>query len=705
MPHRRELQRRTSTCFPIRFPARFACCLALVMLAVSPVAAEVVRIEIAERRPFAEGHAFDPTGPYERLVGRMYLEVDPDDPANRAIVDLTRAPRNERGKVEFWTDFCLLKPADAARGNRSIIYDVNNRGNKLILGAFNNKGGNDPITLADAGNGFLMRHGYSVLWCGWNGDVAPGGGRMMIGLPVARDVGGTITGRIHAEIRVDQRTFSQPFAWGNTDPYPAISLDPREAGATLTMRPDRDQPAVEIAADQWAFARWEDERAVPDAKHLYLKEGFRPGWLYDLVYTGRDPRVTGLGLAAVRDVVSFFKHADGTQAEAANPLAGHVDRAYAFGISQSGRFIHHFLYEGFNGDERGRTVFDGAIAHVPGAGRGLFNARFAQTTRHGSPHEDRLYPADTFPFTTTPSRDPETGREGEILAQPRAGNHVPKLFFTQTSTEYWCRAASLLHTDVDGTADVPLDPSVRIYFIAGGQHGVSGSPARGLNQNQVNILDYRPALRALLLALDRWVAASEPPPDSRYPRISDGTLVDALEWRKEFPAIPAAGLPRAPYAPFRLDFGPRWEQERIADVVPPHVGKPYRTLVPAVDADGNERAGIRLPAIAAPLATYSGWNLRSADAGAEGQLARLAGSYFPFPRTRAERESSGDSRASVEERYPTRDAYIARVTREALELARDRLLLDEDVVEILRQAERQNPWDSAGAASSGNGAK
>ncbi len=534
-----------------------------------------------------------------------------------------------------------------------------------------------------------MRQGYSVLWCGWNGDVQPGGGRMLIGLPIATRDGKTITGRIHAEMRVDKPEQSQPFYWGNSDPYPAVSLDPRAAEATLSMRPDREHPAIDIPADQWAFARWENGKAVPDPKHLYIKDGFRPGWLYDLVYTGKEPRVTGLGLAAVRDAIAFFKHADKDNAGTANPLAGGAGRAYAFGISQSGRFIHHFIYEGFNTDEQDRMVFDAALAHVPGGGRGLFNARFAQTTRHGSPHEDRLYPADVFPFTSTPSRDPVTGEEGEMLAAARAKGHVPRFFFTQTSTEYWCRAASLLHTDVEGTADVPLDPSVRIYFIAGGQHGVSGSSARGMNQNMVNIFDYRPALRALLVDLDEWTTAGKEPPESRYPKIADGTLVEAAAWRQNFPNIPGAGLPEAPFAPYRLDFGSRWNSERIAEIVPPRIGQPYRTLVPAVDADGIERAGIHLPALSVPLATFSGWNLRGAEAGAEGKLTRLTGSYFPFARTKEEREKSGDPRLSVAERYSTRAAYVAKVIEATRKLQEERLLLEEDAAEIVQQAEKE----------------
>jgi hypothetical protein len=367
-----------------------------------------------------------------------------------------------------------------------------------------------------------------------------------------------------------------------------------------------------------------------------------------------------------------------------------IERAYGFGISQSARFLHHFIYVGFNADEKGRAVFDGVLAHVGGGGRGLFNARFAQTTRHGSPHEDNLYPSDTFPFTSTPSRDPVSGQTGDILEHARKAAPLPKIFFTETSTEYWCRAASLLHTTPDGSADVPLDPDVRLYFIAGGQHGVSAAPTRALDQNLRNILDYRPVLRALLVDLDRWVSQGVEPPPSSYPQLADKTLVLVETYREAFPKIPGVNLPRAAYAPLRLNFGPRWKTERIADLIPPAIGQAYVTLVPAVGADGNELAGIHLPDIDVPTATFTGWNLRGRAAGAEGELTRLNGSYLPFARRAEERAASGDPRAAVLERYQTSDVYVTKVRTAADRLRERRLLLDEDVEAIVKKAARQH---------------
>ncbi len=649
-------------------------------------------MQIDRREPFAAGHEFGTSGAYEKWTGRLYLEVDPLAAVNDRITDLTLAPRNDRDRVEFWTDFFLLAPADPKKGNGRLLFGVNNRGNKLLLGAFNDRGGNDPTTVADAGNGFLMRHGYAVLWCGWNGDVLPGGDRLVMGLPVATDHGKPITGRIYAEVLVDNETYSQPFYWGNSNVYPSVTLD--NAGAVLTMRPDRSQPVVEVPRDRWAFGRWEAGKLVPDPAHLYVQEGFRPGWIYELIYTGKDPRVTGLGFAAVRDCVSFFRYARGDRQGLANPLAGAIQRAYVFGISQSGRFIHHYIYEGFNADQDGRIVFDVAMPHVAGGGRGSFNMRFAQTTRYSSQHEEALYPTDVFPFASVPQHDPITGAEGDILKKARKRAPLPKIFFTQTSAEYWNRAASLLHTDVEGARDLAVDPAVRIYFIAGAQHVVSRSPERGIYRYPRNILDHRPVLRALLLALDGWVSTGEEPPASAFPKIADRTLVDLKTYRTMFPRLPGVRLPEAMYQPLRLDPGPRYWTEGISDLVPPKVGPAYAALVPAVDEDGNAVAGIRLPDVAVPLATYTGWNVRSAKPGAEGKLSRFIGAYFPFSHTPAEREKAGDPRRAILERYPTRQEYLDRVAASARALRQQRHLLEEDAAAILQEAAARKLWET-----------
>jgi len=677
------------------FKTALAFAVLVALVAVRWTEAGVVRVEVLERTPFAEGHRFEHTGAYERLKGRIHIEVDPGDPANAQIHDLKLAPRNAQGRVECWTDFFLLKPVDARRSNGRILYDVSNRGNKLALETFNGARSNNPTTLADAGNGFLMRRGYSILWTGWNGDVlADGTDRLLAGLPVAQKEGRPVTGRAHAEICTKEKVYSRAFfwsPWGISDAYPSVSLG--NGTATLAMRARRWDAGVEVPRDAWAFGRWEDGQLVPDATHLYVKDGFRPGWLYDLVYTAKGPRVTGLGLAALRDSMSFFRYAERDAAGFANPLAGAIEHAIIFGISQSGRLVHHFIYAGFNADEAGRIIFDGALSHVSGSGKGMFNHRFRMTTCYGTYHEDNLSGSEFFPLSPAPQTDPVSGQSGDTLARARAQGCVPKIIFTQSSTEYWSRAASLLHTDVEGQRDIALPDNVRVYLVSSAQHLGGGPHTRGNCQQPRNVLDDRtPILRAMLVVLDRWVSGQAEPPASRYPRIADGTLVALDTWRRSFPKIPGVGLPEDYYRPCRLDFGPRFESEGIADIVPPKMGEPFRTLIPAVDADGNDRAGIRLPDVAVPLGTYTGWNLRTAASGPEGILTRLDGMYLPFATTKQQRLARNDPRPSVRERYPTRAAYLARMTEAALELYREGFLLADDVPTILNVASQRDLW-------------
>jgi len=658
--------------------------------------AEVVRLEVTDRQLFAAGRAFGVAGPYERVSGKLWLEVDPLAEANARVNDLKLAPRNERGKVECWTDFFLLKPVEVSKGNGRLLYDVNNRGNKLALWTFNGgERSNDPSTEAHVGNGFLMRHGWTVLWTGWNGEVqADDTNRLLIGLPVATEAGKVITGRAHLEISTTEQVFSRAFSWspwGISAAFPAVDLDHHKA--SLTMRAERGETGVEIPHSEWAFGRWEDGVLVADPTHVSVKAGFRPGWLYDLVYEAKEPRVTGLGLAALRDAVAFFRREAADREGGGNPLAGAIQQAVIYGISQSGRLAHHFIYEGFNADEAGRAVFDGALIHVAGAGKGMFNQRFRMTTEYGTQHEGNWSGSEFFPLSPGTQTDPVTGQTGDTLARARAAGVVPKMIFTQSSTEYWSRAASLLHTDVMGTKDGALPEEVRVYLVAGSQHLGGGEPTPGICQQPRNPLDDRgPVQRAMLVALERWLAEGVEPPPSRHPRLDEQTLVPLEAVVAAFPKVPGLNLPSRSYQPLRLDFGPRFLTEGIADEVPPQVGAPFRALLPAVDVDGNEVAGIRLPEIAVPLGTYTGWNLRAAAVGAETMLAPLDGMFLAFARTRAEREQTGDPRLSLAERYGNREHYLARVAEAALRLHKEGFLLDEDVVRIAEKAAAQTGW-------------
>jgi hypothetical protein len=632
------------------------------LLIPAATAAKVVRVEVESREVVADWPADSRPGAYEVLKGMIYLEVDPDDPANRLIADLKLAERNRRGNVEFSTEFELHKPVDADRGNHRLMYFVNNRGHKMGVGHFTHQ----------AGENWLCRKGWSYLWCGWNCDVIQSDRKLNINVPVVTDNGKTITAKTYTEIisYANNVVYSRPLVWGGSIPYPPVNIDEREA--TLTRRRYRWEDPVEVPRDQWSFARLEDGEVVPDAGYLYVKEGIKPGWLYDLVYTAKNPKLTGLGMAAIRDVVSFFRYETADEAGTPSPLAGLVEHAYSWGHSQSARLLYHYVWQDFNGDENGRIVFDGIIPNCGGGGKGQFNSRFAQTTRHGSHLEEYLYPIDFFPFNTVEQHDPVTDKRGDGLGRARKSGTLPKMFFVNSATDYWTRAASLLHTDVDGKKDAEIDPNVRMYLISGKQHVDA----------RIGVVS-----RALLTALDQWVSEGVEPPESQIPKISDGTLVDLDAFKAAFPEIPGAQAPPSYYNPYRLDPGPRWDIEGIVDNVPPEAGAPFVCLVPQVDADGNEIAGIRLPEIVVPLATYTGWKMRNPWYSLT--LGRNTGRIWRFPRTEEERKQKDDPRAAVSERYPTEAEYLEKTAACIRKLKRRRLLLAEDAVLLAEQAALQ----------------
>lgn len=684
-----------------------AICLA-VMLIAAAVPAEVERIEVTARELFADGVDFGVTGPYEKIRGRLYYAVDPQDPANAAVVDLDLAPAGADGKVRFSGDFVLLKPVDMQRGNRRLLYDVNNRGNLYMLRHIN--GGarsNDPTSLEDAGNGFLMEQGYTLLWSAWNWDVRQGDHRLQIDLPVAGGPGRPIRQRIVAEI-VNSFSLepapSMPLAWGNSRCYPA--LDPHDnSKAVLTVR---DAPLAErtpVANDRWRFARVENGVEIPDPTSITVDGGIQPGKIYELIYEVQNPKVVGLGLTSIRDAISFFHFEGSDRFGNPSPAATRgadgtwtpvVDYAYIFGVSQSGRVITHMLWQGFHVDEHGRMVFDGARIHVAGGGKGGFNHRFAQTTHHPSHLEGNAFPADHPPFNFLPEG---SGPDNDVLTKAKRLGAIPKIIITNNSLEYWTRSASLVHTDQAGTVDAEMHPEVRYYMTNGAPHGGASSRERTVTEHGRNPLDVGPVQRAMLVNLDRWVSDGVEPPPSRYPRIDRGELITAEEHRRRFPAIPGLRHPGRNLKPPRVDYGPEFFTTGVMTEVPPIVGPAYRTLVPAFDADGNGIGGIRLPELTVPLGTYQGWNPRREEAGAPEFLTRFDGSFWAFPITDAERTRTGDPRPSIETRYAGRQDYVDRVAAEVRRLVEDRMLLAADGEAIVELAGRiawpPTPIDSA----------
>ncbi|MBI4498709.1 MAG: hypothetical protein HY689_12520 [Chloroflexi bacterium] len=648
----------------------------------------ITHLEVTRRAMLANGQAFGAAGPYEYLVGTVGLAVDPDHPANTAITDLKLAPRGEDGRVHVTADFALMRPVDPGRGAGRLLFDVLNRGRKLALRQFNAAAASSATAMdPDLGNGFLLRQGYTVAWCGWQHDVPSQPGLMAFQAPEALRDGVPVTGPILCEFQPDRPVRVLLLSDRDHRPYPAQDLN--EPTAVLTVREHLDAPRQVIARNQWQFARFEDGRPVPDPAHISLATGFEPGKLYELVYTAQGAPVVGAGLLAVRDVVAWLKYGDAT---AGNPCAGTVRYAYGFGASQSGRFLRQFLYLGLNEDEQGRMVFDGLIPHIAGARRGEFNLRFGQPSKAHGQTVGAL-----FPFSDAVQTDPVTGQTDGLLARLAARGKLPRIFTVNTAAEYWGSGqASLLHTDIEGTRDLEPMEMARIYLLAGTQHVAGTLPPEATNPSGVrlyhaaNSVDYGPLLRAALVNLDRWVRTGQEPPPSQHPRLDNGTAVPPEGVLALFQTLPGVQVPAHLPQNRRLDFGPETAQG-VLHQLPPAAGPRYPGFVPAVDPDGNEVAGTRLPDLSVPLATYTGWNVRHPEVGAPGEWVPMAGATLPFPRTAAERQATGDPRRAIAERYASKEAYLERVRQAALELVAQRYLLEEDVEPIVERAALR--WD------------
>jgi Alpha/beta hydrolase domain len=648
---------------------RFAGALAALVMLGCAAQARITEIRVEAAEPFADNASFGDIGPYVRIRGTAKGELDPDAPQNRVIADLDKAPRNARGLVEYETDIFILRPADPTKGSGVLLYEVNNRGRKFLLPwieeAPQTSGGavNDPKTRADAGLGLTLARGHTIVWSGWDPDAPRSNHGMAIRVPVAQDNGTPLTRRIRDEFQIGTRGPGDGAVVRLT--YPAASTDTTKA--RLVMRDREADARSEIAADAWAFA---------DANTIRLATGkFAPIKIYEIWYEATRPKIVGIGYAATRDVVAFLRHPN-PNAEGAAPAIRH---AIALGISQSGRYLRHYLELGMNRDEDGRRVFDGVLAHISGAGKVFANHSFAQPGRTATQHEDRSYPENWFPFSAAVTTDPFTGKQGALL---KGDASDPLLIETNTSTEYWQKGASLLHIDPTGKEDLVLPANARAYLIAGTQHGGRAglTPAPGPCVNARNPHNPAPALRALLVALEAWVVNGTAPPPSQVPTLKDGTAVEASTLR--FPTV--KGLV---HAPGDHAIGPPvdWIDPPGSGVTLASAPTFYGTRVAAVDADGNERAGIRLPDIAVPLATYTGWNVYKAQAT---ELCDRDGSFVPFAKTRAEREAAGDPRPSLEERYGSRADYVAKVKAAAEALVAQRLLLPADAERYVTAAEK-----------------
>ena len=641
--------------------------------AVADAEARITTLRIDRIEPFAAGRQFGATGSYERVTGVARGELDVADRRNSGIVNLAKAPRNSRGMVEYETDFMMLRPTNPAHSNHTLLYEVNNRGRKFLLHwmldakAQAVSANNDPRDVADAGNGLFFRQGYTMLWSGWDPDAPKSNNGMTIRVPVASNAGQPIVQEIREELVSGTRG---PLVENFRLSHAAATLDSSQAG--LSVRRNEADARVVVPVAGWRY--------LDDMTIGLLPVGTKPlpGSLYELRYVAKNPKVLGIGFAATRDLVSFVRHQGSDDNLLANPAGRRIRHALGVGISQSGRYLRDHVAQGFNEDESGQQVFDGVLTHISGIGKLFLNVQFGEPGRTNTQHEDHLYPENAFPFTAGMSTDPVSGQRGALF---RNDGFDPLLIEVNTSTEYWQKGASLLHTDPLGTRDLVLHPRSRVYMIAGTQHGgrVGLDTAPGQCVNPRNPHNPAPALRALLVSLQQWVAAGTVPPPSRTPTIAARTLVPASTLA--FPALVNVKVPAAGNAV--VLFGD-WINPQA------QTSKAYRPLVPATDADGNETSGIRLPDIAVPLATYTGWNLYQ-NPFPEGELCDRDGSYFAFPDTAGNATRAKDPRRAIAERYPTNDAYVDQVAKAARTLVMQRYLLQEDADAYVDAARKRNP--------------
>jgi hypothetical protein len=612
--------------------------------------AEVARVEVQSRKD---------EGTHERIVGRVFFAIDPKSPANQTIADLSLAPLNPQGKIEFSGDLLLFRPKASSKNRKTVFFEIVNRGGPQALAILSDaRGGGRAPESWDLGDRYLLEQGFTVAFLGWQFDLTKSQG-LTFQAPVAHVQG--VVRESYIDTEPDHRV---AFALNY------CTSDPADSTARLTFHSHIDDPVKEIPRSNWRF--------VNSGCAVVRDQSLGPG-LYEVVYQAKDSPLAGLGLAAIRDFASYLKHESPASPE----------KIIGYGYSQSARFLRQFLRDGFNADEHGRQVFDGMMIASAGAGAGSFNHRFAIPGNAGNSVLSILRPVDIPPFLDS------------ALLEPSEREHaVPKIFYTFTSTEYWARAGSLTHTTDDGKSDVPVGPNSRLYFIGGTEH--SGGPfppakrfANGLEfENYANFAEQRWVDRALLLDLDAWISSAkqplgkEPPP-SRYPTVAKAELVPHTSVK--FPKIPGFAFPDYMPQVWRMNFGDEFESKRIIALEPPVLGRPYEVLVPQVDANGNDLSGVRIPEVAVPLGTHMGWNITVPQLKDLHYLSGLTGSFIPFPATRQQRERSGDSRLSIEERYKSREDYLKQVRQAVNELVRERFMLADDVPPVVERATRT--WD------------
>jgi hypothetical protein len=620
-------------------------------------------LKILKRELILEGQSFGNTGAYEKLVGTIYFQVDPELEGNRCVTDILIAPRNPEGLVEFSADFYILKPVEMQHGNGKLLLDVPNRGRKVAIEMFNSTPRvPDPTTSADFGNGFLMREGYSVAWVGWQSDVLSQNGLMALDVPKVPN----IKGYLRCRLRPNENCETLPLA--DRGHIPIECVDENDPESSVSYRQHVESTEIFIKRGDFYF---------PDSLHISIKGGFKAGYIYDVIYPSANPSLIGAGFLAVRDTVKFLRW--GLAAEG-NPCAGGLDGAYAFGVSQSGRFLREMMFHGFDQEESGRLIFDAIWPHVAGSRRGEFNIRFGQASLNSNSSVGSLPPFEDL----------------ELFKKIISRSNQPKIISTNSSSEYWRGDASLSHTDIKGLADsLPLNFS-RKYLLAGTQHSPGSLPppdfdvnTGGRGANVFNIVDYSPLMRAILDNLNQWVTNGILPPENSLPQIANGTAVNSYSLAEYFGKLPQIIFPTRLGSTRCLDFG----GDVNVGVVqyPVKMGDYYKTYVSAINSDGNETVGLIPMEIAVPLATFTGWNIRHTSQGGDGDLMQMRGSTFAFSLTKIDREKRKDPRLSIEERYASKAEYLNLVFKFAQDSIAKRLILAEDILPITKRADLL--WD------------
>ena len=627
--------------------------------------AEVSRIEILQREQISSENV---DYSYEKIQGVIYFTLDPTDSANAGVTDIKHAQINEEGKVTYSADFKLLVPtSDIA--NETLLYMVNNRG----------RGTTPPETSLDHP---LSEKGYTYLVTGWIHELEQSLAILRLHAPPVGNEARPIKGDVRYEISVYSATNDVNITMSDGH----LAYEPSRFGydnVSLTQRLYQTDPRIPIDDSQFSLKVNDSPNSDLKEISLNIRGGFKPGYIYELIYEAKNPGLAGAGMTGIRDIVSLIRYGGEAQTEVGELKLPEIKYTIAYGHSQSGRLLRQFVYDGFNEDVHGRRVFDGVIPYGAGGGRGMFNNRFAMPTRTNGHHSNHLFPLDLFPFTYGPATDPFTGVTEGILSRAVSTGTVPYIMHIQTSNEYWLRGGSLPHTDPTGTVDAVIPEEVRFYTIGGSPHSSSNGLPRRTKTFQLtsNPNMWDPILFSLISKMDDWIVDDLDPPPSKYPKIGNNSLVvshlsgdiNLSAWRPlSFIIHPASS-----YTPSYNYYGDRWSDESIIDSHPTSARGDYKAMVPSVDSNNNDLSlsTILPPTVEVPLATYTGWNLRTTEMGAENSLARLTGGYIPFARDDASAAANNDRRISIASLYSTFEEYLQKYEAATDSLIRDGYLL------------------------------